>query len=167
MGNFLGGQKPIRRRNHGIVKVLMLGEPKVGKTTLLQALAREDIQPLATWEARRDSESVTVVVHKEDRAQTYIEKIAGSPFPTMAISACDSIILCFSLVDRRTWGTVKTYYLSNILAEIEKNQGYRPIILVGLKADVRNELLKEEADRKKKSRTAGDAIKQPSPLSCP
>lgn len=136
----------------GIVKALVMGDGKVGRSTLIHVLARADVQPLKTWEPRQDSACVTVVVHKEDRSQTYVEEIGGMPFPAKSLSACDAVVLCFSLVDRRTWASIKNYYLKHVLAEVEKNQGYRPVFLVGTKSDVRDLLVKEAADQKRGQR---------------
>ena len=127
----LSSDKPLRK-----IKILLLGDSGVGKTSLIHRYTKDDFNPslvgtvgvdFKVKKVHIDGETVNLQVW-DTAGQEHFHRITQAYY-----RGSHAIMLVFDISEKRTLDSV-SYWMGNILAQ---TSGSIPVILVGNKKDLR------------------------------
>jgi len=133
------------------ITIVAVGDAQVGKTSLLSSFAKQmGMQPSDEENPFRMIQVTGMSFEAQPAVLNLVDTVAGdrvARFRILNYQGCSAFLLMFSLSDRRTFESIRQEWLE----EIEINAPQIPIVLVGMKADARQDvedhISKEEAKK--------------------
>lgn len=122
----LTGKRPFRSSGN-FLGVSVLGDKRTGKTSILRGLNKDakTILPKG-WSCRVIDENPSRFTLKASRVTIGEEDPTLQPLRTTDLVNADCVVVCFNLMDKRSFQSIKTLWLSHVVANCSV-----PIVLVG------------------------------------
>lgn len=117
------------------IKVTVIGDTMVGKTCLISCYTRQEL-PFVYVPTTYDACSVNTMC-REQPFNLFITDTSGAADEkamAVALTGSQVVIVCFSLIDRKSYRSVKVRWLKDCRFHCES----APIVLVGLKSDLKD-----------------------------
>uniref|UniRef100_A0A4W6G1G3 Mitochondrial Rho GTPase n=1 Tax=Lates calcarifer TaxID=8187 RepID=A0A4W6G1G3_LATCA len=115
------------------VRILLLGEPKVGKTSLIMSLVGEEFPE----EVPPRAEEITIPADvTPEKVPTHIVDYSGNVTQRLTRTTANVVCVVYDVTNEETIDKIKTKWIPLVNGDAEKGNKV-PIILVGNKSDLR------------------------------
>ncbi|GFS80955.1 hypothetical protein NPIL_62621 [Nephila pilipes] len=120
-------------------KVLLLGNPEVGKTTLINSyLGQDKLYPAFTDDSHFQMYYTEFLFEDQIKSLVFYEELNGihdfTPYRYFNLNV-DLVVFCFSIDDLISLGSVVDFWAPK---EMMQRVGFMPTVLLGLKMDIKH-----------------------------